>query len=484
MEPCLFFAFLFCFFDDIKRSILEHKSGFSVIAFFISIYLIFSGSYHRFFMRSYVYPSNTSEVFPASTVNYMSKLDFILFYYKFNPAFWVIGLISFATLLFYFKKNRTYLAPLMFLFGSFLLIVSTLKMVFPYVHYQLYYVWAVLFSLPYFIGLCVKNFPKRDLFIFTIIFLSAVTGIFTFEHFSYPYKPLKGYATEIDRVRNFIGNNGLASFGGSSIIIKSDSPDCYSKDIVNTLKTKGTKFIFIDQRNNIKTDLDNESRYFISSNYEICPDLPLMIASKWVYIVPGQQYINIDIAGKYKIAPIPNKNNMITFDNKKLNNFQIVDLKRGQHSVRSSQPAALLIEFNSDKISSESFNNIYLSNYEFIPLNRLFSGKFELLGVIKYEKSNKLFYHIFWKALSDIDSELMTFHHFCDISGNSLAGVNIDPADGWYDIRSVKKDEVISYDFSIDKNDKLRSLNIGWYFKQDWNMRLRYDDSTFFTLQL
>jgi uncharacterized membrane protein len=62
--------------------------------------------------------------------------------------------------------------------------------------------------------------------------------------------------------------------------------------------------------------------------------------------------------------------------------------------------------------------------------------------------------------------------------------VDINPTDGWYDIRSVKKDEVISYDISVDKNEKYKFINIGWFFKQDWSRRLTYGDSTFFTLQL
>jgi hypothetical protein len=413
----------------------------------------------------------------------MNKLGFILFYFKFNPAFWLIGLISFATLLFYFKKDRIYLTPLMFLSGA-ILLIGTSIILFPYIHYQLYYFWAVLFSLPYFIGLCVKVFPKRDVLIFTIIVLSAATGIFTFEHFSYPYKPLIEYAAEIDHVRNVIGGNGLASFGGSSITIKSEAPDCYSKDIVNTLKTKGTKFIFIDQRNNTITGLTYESRYFIRSNYEKCPGLPLMIASRWHYLDPDTKYIPVEIEGYHKILLFTKNANIVILDGRKLTNDQVLYLKRGEHTIKANRSAALLIEYNSRKTSSESLYNLNLSKYEFIPLNKYFSGKFELLGVLKYEKSNKLFYHIFWKALSNIDTELMAFHHFCDISGNSLAGVNIDPADGWYDIRSIKKDEMISYDISVDKNDKFRSVHIGWYFKQDWNLRLRHYDSTFFTLQL
>jgi len=380
----------------------------------------------------------------------------------------------------------------MFLLGTFLVIWNSIMMIAPYLQYQLYCVWAILFALPYFISICCEVFPKRKLFIFLLISLLALSEFFTYGHYLWPTKPLKIYAEEIDRVRQAIGQDGLASLGGASINIPTVLPYCDHSpglradynDIRSTLKVKAVKFIFIDQRWEIKSNLFGEDGYFIAANYQICRDLPLMIASKWVYLVPGQQYINIDIAGKYKIAPIPNKNNMITFDNKKLNNLQIVDLKRGKHSISSSQPAALLIEFNSDKTCSESFYNIYLSNYEFIPLNKTFSEKFELLGVLKYEKFNKIFYHIFWKALSDIDSELMTFHHFCDINGNSLAGVNIDPTDGWYDIKSIKKDKLISYEFSIDKNEKIKSMHIGWYFKQNWNLRLGYDDSTFFTLQL
>ncbi len=163
-----------------------------------------------------------------------------------------------------------------------------------------------------------------------------------------------------------------------------------------------------------------------------------MIASKWAYLGPGQRTINIEIAGKFKVMPFSNISNSITLDNYKLKSFQTLYLKQGPHSIKSALPAALLIEFDSAKINSESFDNLNGSKYQFIQYNQDFSGKFELLGAIKYEKSGKAFYRFFWKALSDINDGLMAFHHFYGSGGNYINGINVDPTDGWL-TQSFKK---------------------------------------------
>lgn len=223
---------------------------------------------------------------------------------------------------------------------------------------------------------------------------------------------------------------------------------------------------------NIKNKKDDSGFLFISNNID-----------PWIYLEPGQKNINIKIAGPYKTLLITGRDNSVILDDHKLQNSQVLDLKQGRHVVTASKPAVLMVEYNPEKIS-DSLYNLNLASFDLIPLNKIFSDKFELMGVIKYKISDKLFFRFFWKALADVTDELMTFHHFCGSNGNYMTVANVDPTDGWYDIRSIKKGKEFSYIFSVDNNEKYKSINIGWFFRQDWSRRLMYGDSTFFTLQL
>ena len=206
-----------------------------------------------------------------------------------------------------------------------------------------------------------------------------------------------------------------------------------------------------------------------------------MILSKWFLLNPGENRVDIPIGTDYKIIFNPNLNN-IFIDNINLKNDRVLNLKSGNHLIRFSRQAALLVEFNSDLISSESLTNF--KSALFTPINRRFSDRFELLGLLTSQTANKIHYRLFWKALSDNHDDLMSFHHFRDEKGNYLAGANIDPTDGWYDIKGFKKGDLITYAFSIDKNEIIKTMDVGWYYKQDWNKRIAYKDSTFFTLNL
>ena len=413
-------------------------------------------------------------------------------YAKKNLAFWLLGLASFTTLLLNIRNNHNHLIPLTFLIGSITLIWTA---PFPAVQYQLFCFWGVLLSLPYFINICCEAFPKRKTLIFSIVLLLASSGTFTFTHYSFPFKSLRAYAAEIDRVREAIGQNKLASFGGASIDINTvlpfcdsamqfrcDENICQSTNIRGILKKEKAKFVFIDQRKRIKDILLDEDSHFIRSNYQKCMDLPLMIASKWVYTNPKINNINIEIGGEYKVFLFSDREQKFMLDNQRLKQSQVLKLKQGKHSIRSTRPAVLLIEFNSNKINSESLANLNQDDFSFIPLSRDFSGKFKLLGILKYQKGKKFFCLPFWKVLSDINEDLMTFHHFIDKDQKYISGANIDPADGWYDIRNLKKGDLFSYQFTVDRDQRFNSMNIGWYYKQDWSKRLECNGSTFFKL--
>lgn len=493
IEPFLMLSFLFIHFDKIKIFILKYKAALSLIVFGGIMLLIFSESYHRFFYQCYIYPSIFLKKLPKLFPEYSfgNKLDFLIRFAKHNIAFWLIGLASFPTFLLNLRRNNKYLLPLMFLSGTFLLLWMA---PFPMLQYQLYCAWGVLFSLPFFLNICCQILPKKKIFIFSAIFLLALSGMFTFTHYRFPFKSLMAYAAEIDRVREVIEQNEIASFGGSSINIqtalpfcdatmqfRSDEKRCQSENIRGVLKKKDIKFIHLDPRKRVKNILTNEDSYFIQSNYQKCPNLPLLIASKWAYINSKKKYINIEIEGNYNILLFTN-NNTVMLDNRKLISSQIVMLKKGKHSVSTRKTAVLLLEFKSDKINSENFLNVNHKNIKFISLNQDFSDKFKLLGVLKSKKAKKTTYRLFWKAISDINDDLRAFHHFIDRDGNYVTGINIDPTDGWYDIRNIKKGDVISFDFSVDGNKRFNSMNIGWYYKQDWSKRLECDGSAFFKL--
>jgi hypothetical protein len=328
------------------------------------------------------------------------------------------------------------------------------------------------------------------------MFSLALSGYFTYGHYIWPSKPLKTYAAEIDLVRDAIGKDGLASFGGASINIPTtlhypDIPGLHDDymNVRDPLIKNATKFVLLDQRLDIKLRLSERALYaedahFIGANYQKCHGLPLMIASKWIYVDADLKDIPVEIRGNYKVLLFRRPDTNVMIDGRALKNIQVMYLGRGRHALKADGPAAILIEYNSGKTSSESLYNLDLSGYEFIPLNGSFSGVFELLGVLRYESSNKLFYRLFWRVLSPVNDDLMAFQHFCDSSGNYVDGANIDPADGWYNLRILKKGDVISYDLSVDKNDKFRYAHIGWYYKRDWNNRLPYDGTTFYTIKL
>lgn len=493
IEPLLMLAFLISHFEEIKQFVLKYRTALILGSSLFVLYAIFSASYHRFLYWSYLYiPAIVkSAVIYRYTLN--AKLIFLMMYIYHNIAFWLTGVVSFAAITANIRKDRNLLVPCMFIAGTFLYLFISIFTLVPYLQYQLYCIWAILFSLPYFISICCEIFPRRKILIFSVIFLLALSGFFTYGHYWWPTVPLKTYAAEIDRVREVIGREGLASVGGSTINIPTAFP--YSEhtpifhpdftDLRSTLIKKSTKFIFIDQNINIKHPIiPVEDRYFIWSNYLKCPDLPLMIASKRIYLEPGQNNIDIEIAGQYKTLLIAGNDNPVILDGQKLQGSKVLYLKRGWHTAITAQPAVLLIKINSDKINLECFNDINRANFEFIPLNKVFSGKFELLGMIKYKRSDKLFYQVFWKTLSDVTGELMTFHHFCDSNGDYMTGADIDPTDGWYDIRALKSGEMISYEFSVDMNKKYKSMDIGWFYKQDWSKRIPFGAGTFYRMDI
>ena len=496
IEPPLLFAFLAIRLETFKQFIIKHRAAILFVLAGLGLFLLSSKSYHRFLYQSYIYPSIfiNKAVGLTPGFSFGNNLGFLMRSAKYNLTFWLIGLASLITFIFSLKVNNIFLAPLMFMIGAALLVLTTY---FPLMHYQLYCTWAVLFSMPYFIKICIDAFPQRKILIFLIVLLLSLACIFTLQHFAFPLKPLNIYAAEIDHVREAIGRDQIASFGGASIDIRTNLPFCdsalqfrgddkycQSRDIRSILRNKGIKFIFIDQRGYLKNMLVDADKSFIRSNYQTCHGLPLMIASKWIYVDSGLSNIDIELAGSYKILLLSKNDPLVSLDDRAVKNAQVLTLERGKHLLRSSGPAALLIEYNSDKTVSESLYDLNLSRFELIPLNIYFPGYFELLGVIKYEKFNRLFYRFFWRALSDIDSELMAFHHFLDRNGTYMTGMNIDPTDGWYDIRYVKKGETISYDFSVENNDKYGSIDVGWYFRQDMSKRLSCDGHTFFKLRL
>jgi len=493
IEPLVMFVFLFRNFSQVKRFVVKYRITLLFIVLLGVIYLIFSNDYHRFFNQCYIRAANCyvrlPDLFPEfSSAN---KLEFITRSAKYNITFWPFGLTSFIGLLWHCRKDKKYLLPIALFLGAVALLCASIV---PFFQYQLFLVWAILFSMPYFIGICCRVFPEKKRLIFLIIFFLSLTQIFTFKHYAFPSKSLKAYAQDIDDVQQVVGDSGLISMNGSSITVKSDLPFCdnsqqfrcykeycQSENVENVLKNKATKFVFFDQRESIKSELTNKDGYFIKSNYQKCRDLPLMISSKWIYLEPGRQIANSPIQGEYRVFLFTEKGNKVFIDGKELTDSQILKFQDG-YVLETKKPAVLLIEYNTDKISSESLNSLDKNSLIFIPLNQVFADKFKLLGLIYYQKENRLFYRFFWKSLTNIDNDLMVFHHFTDESGNYITVVNIDPTDGWYDVKSLDKNEIITYDFSVDCNEQYEFINVGWYFEEDWDRRLEYNNSTFFQI--
>jgi len=491
IEPFLMLAFLLCCFKEIQQFVLKRKKILIISTFLLAIYFIFSKSYHQFFYQCYIYAymlfKKVPFLFPE--FSHTDKSNFIIQYIKHNITFWLLLPVLFISFLGYLKKDKRYLVPLAFLIGGSFVVVGGF---FPFVHYHLYLVWGILFSMPYFINLCCKRFPQKRIFIFLIIFLLSLSSIFTFQHYSWPYKSLKAYASMIEEVQEVVGDKGIASFNGALINIPTDLPFCdntlqfrgdeqicQSKNIKNVFKNKKTKFIFIDQRETVKKILTNKDGYFIKSNYQECFHLPLMISSKWIYLKLGRQTINFSIHGEYKVFLFTNEENQVFFNKTSLSDYQILNLS-GDYVLETEKPAVLLIEYNTNKINSKSLASLNISNLTFIPLNQVFADKFKLLGLVHYQKDDQFFYRLFWEVLSDINNELRAFHHFRDKEESYLSGINVDPSNGWYDINDLGQGEIITYQFSVEKSDKYKSLDIGWYFEENQSKRLKYNNSSFY----
>ena len=56
-----------------------------------------------------------------------------------------------------------------------------------------------------------------------------------------------------------------------------------------------------------------------------------------------------------------------------------------------------------------------------------------------------------------------------------------DPTNGWYDLRSLRPGDLVTYEFLTD-TDKDNNLNVGWFYKHNWNKRINYGGSTYLKL--
>jgi hypothetical protein len=327
-------------------------------------------------------------------------------------------------------------------------------------------------------------------------FLLALSGYFTYGHYWWPTTPIKIYANEIDGIRAAIGTEEIASLGVATINIPNampylDQQPGFRKDYPNfrdTLIKKSVPFVFIEQKEVFRDMLSiiPEDGHFIFANYQECQEFPgaLMIASKWAYADKGTTNFQIAIKGSYKILLLSRSGADVWIDGRKLKNVQIMYLGAGDHVIKAAEPAAVLMDHYSNKVSSESMYDLIRSKHDIIPVGQAFSDKFELLGVLRYKKSGKYFYRFFWKALSNVDGQLRVFHHFRGSSDNFMYGLNIDPADQWYNINLLKPGEVFSYSLLADMDRNIRSMDIGWFYEQDWSRRVPCGTGTFFKLYL
>lgn len=494
IEPFLMAGFLLAHFERLKRFYVQNSRVLIVSAAIMVLIAVFSGVYHRFFYMSYIFIPSFMSNLPHFSVR--ASLDFLLLYVWINIAFWVTGIVSFAATIANIRKDRKMIVPAMMLAGTFLYLIVSIFALCPYIQYQLYCIWAILFSLPFLVDICRDAFPKRTFIVFLIACLLALSGYFTYGHFWWPTTPIKKYAEEIDRTRTVVGKEMVASLGASTIDIPNampylDQQPGYRKDYPNfrdTLIKKAVPFIFIEQKEVFQGMLSifPDDGHFIYANYQECQGLPgaLMIASKWAYTDKGTTTFQIAIKGNYKILLLSKPGADASIDGRKLKNVQVMYLGTGDHIIISTQPAVVLMDHYSEKASSESMYDLSRSGYDLFPVDKVFSDKLELLGVLRYKRSGMYFYRFFWKALSNIDGQLDAFHHFRGSSDNFVSGINVDPGGRWYKISGLKPGEVFSYGFLADMDPNIRSMDIGWFYEQDWSKRVPYGTGTFFKLYL
>ena len=492
IEPLLMAGFLLAHFEKIKSFFRQYGKASIISAAAMILAAVFSGGYHRFFYQSYVFVPVFLSGLPHFAVR--SSMEFLIQYARHNAAFWLTGIVSFVAITANIRKDRNALIPGTFMAGTFLYLFVSIFTLAPYLQYQLYCVWAILFSLPYLTDICRNAFPKKMFIVFLIAFLLALSGYFTYGHYWWPTTPIKIYADEIDRIRVVIGKEEIASLGAATINIPNamplDQQPGYRKEYRNfrdNLVKKAVPFIFIDQKEVFQQmlSINPEDGHFISANYQECREFPgaLMMASKWAYADKGNTNFQVAIRGNYKLLLLSKPGTDVRLDDRKLKNVQIMYLGAGDHIIKATQPAVILMDHYSDKVSSDGMHDLSRSNYDLFPLDEVFSDKLELLGVLRYKSSGKYSCRFFWKALSNVDG-LKAFHHFRGSSDNFIFGLNIDPSDNWYKINVLKPGEIFSYGLIYDMDRNIRSMDIGWFNERDWSKRIPYGTGTFFKLYL
>jgi hypothetical protein len=473
LEIPFLLSFTLINFNSIKSFINDFK--FQLIATLAALtgMIVFSTPYRISIYQSYIYPFILKGNYPYfASLPWRDNLSVLLRSVRDYTAFWGTGLFSGLLLGYQIKRDRFLLVPFSLMLGALALIINSCFTVSPYVQYQFYLIWAILFSLPFSLNVFKQLFPSYRYPLLFVFLAVSCLSIFTYTHYSWPYRDLRGYINTAQKVKEIVGSDGVILFQGTGIIIKSAVPPSYDSwinyrfvekrskfnNLEQAVKGSAPNFVLLDERERLKSFLPDNDKRFIMGNYQKCPALPLMISSKWV------------ILGREPFDPA-----LLKKDGYRYKIFEAQNNRR---------PSVALIEFNSDKISSSSYIQSNLSSYRLIPVEKNFADKFRLLYVLIFNGRGQRYCRIFWEASKDNNDELMAFHHLRDNKGNYIDGINVDPTDGWYDIGQIKRGEIISYGISVGQNDKSKSLDIGWYFKNDWNARLPLGNLTFYRLYL
>ena len=439
--------------------------------------------YRLFVTQSYIYASmhlgDLSTIYPEYTT--YSKLEYLHRFVMKNKVFWVVALCSFFVVLSSIPRSKIYIVPTLFIVGSLLLVGLTY---FPFVHYQLYLVYAVLFSLPFSLHALEKYYFNRGIVMVLILFLSIVNAI-EYEPYKWALKSLKDYTNSIDGVKDAVGKNDVYSIGGSAVGINSPLPfcdcetqfmldvkRCQSNGVGNSLSEHNTKYIFIDEREKIIERLSHESKYFIVSNYQQVEGLPLKVASKWGYTDGLHATLDTPIHGEYNISHFVS--GQVPIFTKEL-------IENDVYYFHQRSPAVHLLELDNDKIvtaSNKQFNN---ANSIFYPEQVNFEGKIVFLGTLVNATDGSTNVKLFWKKLDEFHLDLAAFVHLFDENDIYIDGINFNDFK-WLSTKGYPLGEVLSYSFNLPKNRNIKSLNLGWFDNANWSSRLNVGSSTYHSI--
>ena len=450
-----------------------------------------SAAYRLFVQRTYVDTLQMMAVYPSN-----DGAEFLLTCLERNLGFWLLSALGVVMIAEGLSGHwRRYLLPLSLLAAAGVLLYASS---FPYLHYQLYLVWAALLALPFAVRAAGDLLEGGTTAAFAVCAIAVLSSLRTFQPFAFPHQSLPDYARTVDRAQRAIGSEAVGFVGGTLISASSVWPQDpingykYHRDYVleqrwrmrDLLQQTDAKFVF-DPRALISQQALPADRLFIGQHYRETASLPLLIASQWQWMPAGRSSFPIEMGGRYRARVFGDGAGATRIDGIAAGGGAIVQLDRGAHRLDATTPGVMLMEFASPAIASVDWQDAAAAQTAaYKEVDADFSAAFRLLGVLRLAEGDGEVFHFFWQKTGTVDAELLAFHHFRDGAGNFLRAENIDPGAAWYSLRELPVGHRFAYRVRVPRRLGARTLDVGLYHRDDIGERLLCGGNTYVTIDL